>query len=193
VSCACQNGHDEALEVLFELGACVNETALPAAIRSGSLRCAECLLERKVKVDSEVLELATACGHGDILGRLLRVCTGFGNSWLIARLDGFGDGQRLLETAGAISLWTGSGRFLTEGPGMAAACTGAVTLPETTVGAAEWEIAEFEAVVARLLRDGTATARVMRALLERKWDSRAGTFARCWAASFASFVSPHLT
>jgi ankyrin repeat protein len=69
MSCACQNGHDEALEALFELGACVNETALPAAIRSGSFRCVERLLERKVEVNSTTLELATACDHADVLGR----------------------------------------------------------------------------------------------------------------------------
>jgi hypothetical protein len=118
VTCACRNGHDEVLEVLFGLGASVNETALPAAIRSGSLRCVEELLLRKVKVDSEVLELATACGHADVLGRLLGVCSDFGNSWLAACLDDFGDGQRLLEAAGARpATWTGSVlRFLGRGP-----------------------------------------------------------------------------
>jgi ankyrin repeat protein len=106
VSCACQNGHDEILDVLFELGARVNETALPAAIRSGSFKCVEVLLKRSVKVGAKVVELATACGHTDVLGRVVRVCSDFGCSWLIAWLDGFRDGQRLLETAGATPTWT---------------------------------------------------------------------------------------
>jgi hypothetical protein len=191
VSCACQNGHDEVLEALFELGARVNGTALPAAGRSGSFKCVERLLERKVKIDSSVVELAAACGHADVLGRLLRVCSDFGCAWMIAWLDGFRDGQRLLEVAGARPTWTISGvKLLIGRPGKAGEFAGVVPLPETLVGGAKWKVAELRRVVARLVRDGTATASLLRALIERKWDSRCSPFAACSAVEFANLAIP---
>jgi ankyrin repeat protein len=190
VSCACRNGHDEVLEVLFELGACVNDTALPAAIRSGSFKCVERLLERKVKVNSSVVELAAACGHVDVLRRLLRVCSEFGCSWTIAWLDGFGDGQRMLEAAGA-SAWTASGVKLLMGrPGKAAELASVVAPPEAMIGAAEWQSAEFQGVVARLMRDGVVPVPLLRAVFERNWTVDSCPFATCSAAEFAPVVIP---
>jgi hypothetical protein len=191
VSSACQNGHDEILEVLFELGAHVNETALSAAIRSGSLKCVEWLLKRKVKVDSKIVELATACGHTDVLGRIVRVCSDFGCSWVIAWFDGFRDGQRLLEVTGATPTWTESGvELLMRKSGSAAEFAGIVPLPETMVGEAKWRIEELQAVVARLLRNGTATAALVRVLLERNWTYKGGPFAKCSAGECANLVFP---
>jgi hypothetical protein len=195
VSCACRNGHDEVLEVVFELGARVNGTALPAAIRSGSLKCVDQLLQRKVKVDSKLVELATSRGHADVLGRLLRVCTDFGHSWLIARLDGFGDGQRLLEAAGATAAtWTKPVlKFLMEKSGRAAEFAGMVPPSEAILSSSGWKRAEFDAVVARLLRDGTATSQLLRVLIERRWAWNGvygGPFGRCSSAEFANLVIP---
>jgi hypothetical protein len=191
VTCACQNGHDEVLEVLFELGARVNETALRAAIRSGSLRCVEQLLKRKVPVNSDMVELATACGHADVLGRLLRVCLTVGDAWLIAWLDGFGDGQRLLEAAGARPTWMLPWvKLLMERPGKAAEFAGIVPLPETMVVEAEWKIEELQAVVTRLLHDGTASAPLLRALIERNWSWRGSPFGACSDAEFARLELP---
>jgi ankyrin repeat protein len=167
VSCACENGHDEVLEVLFELGACVNEAALPAAIRSGSFKCVERLLERKVNVTSRMLELAVACGHADLLGRLLRVCFGFGDAWLISWPDTFGDGQRILEEAGATPTWTASGvKLLMEKPGKAAEFAGIVPISATMVGNAGWKVEELQAVTARFLRDRRASPPVLRVLIQ---------------------------
>jgi hypothetical protein len=191
VSCACQNGHDETLDVLFEMGARVNQTALPAAIRSGSLKCVEGLLKRKVKVTSEMVELATACGHTDVLGMIIGVCSDFGCSWLIAWSDCFRDGQRLLEAAGATPQWTDSGvRFLMRRPGSAAKFAGVAPLPETMVGKAGWKIGELQTVVMRVLREGTATAALVRALLERDWTHNGSPFARCSSGEFANLVFP---
>jgi hypothetical protein len=194
VSCACQNGHDEVLVVLFELGAAVNETALPAAIRSGSFKCVDELLKRKVKVDSDAVELATACGHADVLGRLVRVCSDFGNSWLIAWLEGFGDGLRVLEAAGATAAtWTPSVlRFLMQNPGRAADFAGMLPPSGAFLLEAGWIMAERQAVIARLLRDGTA-APVLTVLIQRRWDCGMWTsspFAKCSAAEFENFVLP---
>jgi hypothetical protein len=82
----------------------VDETAPSAAIRSGSLKCTDQLLKRKVKVDSGLVEPATACDHADALARLLHMCCYFRCSWMIAWLDGFRDGLRLLEEAGLPSM-----------------------------------------------------------------------------------------
>jgi hypothetical protein len=151
----------------------------------------ERLLERKVTVDSELVELATACGHADVLGRVVRECSDFGDAWLIAWLDDFGDGLRVLEAAGARPTWTASGvKLLMEKPGKAAQFAGIAALPEAMVGAAEWEIAELQAVVARLLRDGTATAPVLRALVEQEWEQNGSPFATCSAVEFANLVFP---
>jgi ankyrin repeat protein len=191
VSCACRNGHDEILEVLFELGARVNETALPAAIRSGSFRCVEQLLARKVKVDSGLLEFATACGHADVLGLLLRVCTDYSTSCVIAWLDGFGDGLRVMKAAGATPTWTASVvDLLMEQPGKAAEFAGVVPLPETMVDEAEWDVAELQGVIARLLRDGTATSALLRTLLEGEWPRDCSPFATCSTMEFAKLVFP---
>jgi hypothetical protein len=188
---ACQNGHDEVLGLLFELGARVSKTALPAAIRSGSFKCVELLLARNVKVDSSVIELATACGHADVLGRLLRVCSDFGCSWMIGWLDGFGDGQRLLQAAGAGPTWTVSGvELLMRKAGKAAEFAGIVSLPETLVGDARWKTPEFHGVVARLIRDGTATAPLLCALVERNWPYNCSPFATCSTAESARLAIP---
>jgi hypothetical protein len=58
------------------------------------------------------------------------------------------------------------------------------------VGLAVWKSGELRAVVARLLRDGTATGPLLRVLVERKWWSDGSPFAACSAAEFASVVIP---
>jgi hypothetical protein len=187
VSCACQNGHDEILDLLFELGARVNGAALPAAIRSGSFKCVEGLLKRKVKVDSQNVELATACGHTDVLGRIVRMCSDFGCSWMIAWSDSFRDGQRLLEAAGATPTWTKSGvKFLMRRPGSAAEFAGVVPLPETVVGEPEWSCRQSSRGFCEMEPRRPVYA-LVHALLERKWAS---PFAACRAAEFANLVFP---
>jgi hypothetical protein len=119
------------------------------------------------------------------------VCSDFGDAWLIAWSDGFGDGQRLLEAAGATPTWTESGVEVLMGrPGSAAEFAGVIPLPETMVENSAWKMGEFQGVVARLLRDGTATAALVRGLLERNWTYRIGPFATCSTGELANLALP---
>jgi hypothetical protein len=110
---------------------------------------------------------------------------------VIAWLDGFRDGQRLLEAAGATPTWTKSVvKLLMRRPGSAAEFAGVVPLPKTMVGEAGWKVEELQDVIARVLRDGTATAALVRVLLERDWTYEGSPFAKCSAEEFANLVFP---
>jgi hypothetical protein len=81
-------------------------------------------------------------------------------------------------------------KFLMGRPGSAAEFAGVIPLPETMVNRAGWKIRELQAVVVRVLRDGTATSALVRVLLEREWGYKGGPFAKCSAGEFANLVFP---
>jgi hypothetical protein len=190
VAYACRNGHDEVLDVLFELGAVLNDTCLATAIQSGSFRCVERLLKRRVPVDCAALELATACGHDDILGRLLTVCPDFGCAWMIAWMYDLKGGLRLLERANARPQWTMSGvKWLMKIPGKAAEFAAIVAMPAAVVKG-DWELRELRAVVKVVLSRGNIADDLLIALIERKWAKNGSPFADCSRAELNDFVFP---
>jgi ankyrin repeat protein len=193
IASACRNGRDEALDVMFELGADVNPSALVEAIRSGSFKCVEKVLKRKVEVNAKAIELAAACGHADVLRLLLRHSSGdVGDSWLIAWLDGFEAGLRLLEAAGAIREWTASGvARLMRQPERAVELAGIVLLTPAAVAFPEWGAsAELRQVIARVVREGTIPGAVTRALVERDRRCDACPFKSCSQSDLATFAIP---
>jgi hypothetical protein len=52
-----------------------------------------------------------------------------------------------------------------------------------------WRIGELQSVVVRLMHDGTATASLLRVLVERNWPT-SSPFALCSSAEFAKLVCP---
>jgi hypothetical protein len=169
VACASGAGHDEVLELLLELGARVNEKALPAAIRSGSFNCVERLVPLQVgKLRPKHVEIAAETKFADILQRVVRDASGFGDAWVIVWLRGWPEGQKILENAHASAQWTSSGIALMQKyPGKAAELTSIAAIPVTLLATDDWDIIELQKVVLRLVRDGTATPAHFRALIER--------------------------
>jgi hypothetical protein len=169
IAYACEGGHDEVLDLLLQLGARVNEEALPAAIRSGSFNCVDRLVPLQVgKLRPKHVEIAAWSGFYDILQRVLRDASGFGDAWIIAWLRDWRDGQVLLERVNATAQWTTSGiALLQKYPGKAAEFTSVATLPVALLATDGWDICELQRVVRRLVRDGTATPAHIRALIER--------------------------
>jgi hypothetical protein len=192
VTSACRNGHDETLDLMFELGAALNGSALVEAIRSGSFKCVEKVLQREVKLDADAVELATACGHADVLGLLLRDFAGdVGDAWLIAWLDGFKSGLRVLEAVRAAPAWTASGvARLMQRPGRAADLAVIFPLTPVAVTFREWERRELQRVIARVLREGTLAEAVVRSLVERNWAVGCSPFELCSRSDLERFEIP---
>jgi hypothetical protein len=87
-------------------------------------------------------------------------------------------------------MWTVSGvKLLMKRPGKAAEFACVVPLPETIVDEAEWVIGEFQAMIARLLRNGRATAILLGGLLKRDWTEGGSAFAACSDAEFAKLAT----
>jgi hypothetical protein len=192
LSFACANGHDEVIDVLFELGARITTTVLPAAVRSGSFKCVEKLIDRHVAVDRELIELATASGHADVLDLLIRVSHEFGDSWVIAWLNGFGDGIRVLERAGATPQWTLSGvARLTRTPGKAAEFDGVTPITEEAIRLGEWRSEELQLVVARSLHNQRISPSVVHVLVQESRGCLFSAFQQCTTADFANLVLPN--
>jgi hypothetical protein len=97
----------------------------------------------------------------------------------------------LLETAGATAAtWTKSVlRFLMERPGRAAEFASVLPPSAKFLMQAGWKVAEMQAVVARLLHDGTATTPLMHALIEREWMCESPS-AACSATELVNLVFP---
>jgi ankyrin repeat protein len=190
VAYACQNGHDQALDVLFELGAGFNDTCLVAAIQSGSFRCVQRLLQRRVPVDCGALELATACGHADIMRLLMNLLSDFGCAWMIAWMYRFDPGLLLLKHADAKPQWTASGvKWLMNIPGRAAEFAAIVPMPDHVVRA-EWDLVELRAVVRGMLATGPIAEDLVMALVQRAWRKNGSPFADCSRDELANLVFP---
>jgi hypothetical protein len=169
VACASGAGHDEVLDLLLALGARVNEKALPAAIRSGSFNCVDRLVPLQVgKLRPKHVEIAAETKFADILQRVLRDASGFGDAWVIVWLRGWPEGKTILANAHASAQWTSSAiARLQKYPGKAAELTSITLIPITLLATDDWDIIELQKVVLRLVRDGTATSAHIRALFER--------------------------
>jgi hypothetical protein len=101
VANACLNGHDDALRVLLQLGARIGSLPTPNGIRIGSFRRVIALRAARVAIDKELIELATLCCHANVLRLIAHRATNFGYPVLMAWLDQFELGGRILRQAGA--------------------------------------------------------------------------------------------